>query len=420
MSISLGRRRDRPAATARRRTAAGVQPDLDGATALAMDLMALAGTSGQESGVAQFIRGQLLAAGADETAIRTDDVASRSPLGGEVGNLAFTLPGTRTGPRRLLMAHMDTVPLCVGSRPVRQGRLVRSGDRSTGLGADNRAGCGVVLTAALEILRRGLDHPPLTFLWTVQEEVGLFGAHYGDLSLLEKPKLAFNWDGGPPDKLTIGATGAYRLSIEVRGIASHAGGAPERGVSAVTIAGLAIAELARQGWLGDVRRGRGQGTSNIGVIQGGAATNVVAPLVELRAEARSHNPRFRRRIVEAMEEAFAKAAASVRNVDGASGKVKLKRRLDYEAFLLEHDEPCVLAAEAAVRASGGEPLRAITNGGLDANWLTARGVPTVTLGCGQKHVHTTAERLDVGMYQRACRIGLLLATATERDGHATG
>ncbi len=207
--------------------------------------------------------------------------------------------------------------------------------------------------------------------------------------------------------------GAYRLSIDVEGLASHAGAAPEHGVSAIAIAGLAIADLQRSGWLGDVRRANKRGTSNIGVIRGGAATNVITDHVELKAEARSHDRRFRREILRAIEQAFTSAAKSVSNAAGVTGQVKISSRLDYESFELDAEEPCVLAAEAAVRSIGAEPLRAITNGGLDANWLSARGIPTVTLGCGQMNAHTLAERLDVAAFHQACRIALRLATGTE-------
>lgn len=400
-----------PAASPRGHSAA--EPDLPAALDLALELMAIPGTSGQEGQVAELITQRLRQAGAAKAAIESDHAHHQTPIAGQVGNLVFTLPGTLAGPRRLLMAHMDTVPLCVGSRPHRTGRQVRSADRQTGLGADDRAGCAVVLTAALEILRRKLPHPPLTFFWPVQEEVGLHGVRFARLGLLGKPRLAFNWDGGPAEKLTVGATGAYRMVIEVLGLASHAGGAPEHGVSAITIAGVAIADLYNRGWLGDVRQGGEHGTSNIGVIQGGAATNVVTDRVLIRAEARSHIPKFRQEILRTIRGAFEQAAGGVRSVSGACGKIKFVSRMDYEAFRLHDREPCVLAAEAAVRAIGGDPQRAISNGGLDANWLTARGIPTVTLGCGQVNVHTTSERLDISAFERACRIGLRLATATE-------
>ncbi|HRF02769.1 MAG TPA: M20/M25/M40 family metallo-hydrolase [Pirellulaceae bacterium] len=389
------------------RTRSSDDEDLDRVLAL----MAIPGGSGDEEAVAQHLRQALLDAGADPGAIVSDTVGRRTPIRSKTGNLSFTLPGTRKEPRRLLMAHMDTVPICIGTRPVVKGDKVVSGNVATGLGADDRAGCAVVLGAALAVLREKLPHPPLTFLWTVQEETGLHGARLLDKSKLGKPQLAFNWDGGDAGKLTVGATGGYRMTVAVSGKASHAGGAPEQGVSAIAIAGIAIAELQKKGWHGAIAKGKFRGTSNVGVIRGGAATNVVCDAVELRVEARSHDPQFRKRIVDEIEGAFRRAAAEVRNVSGEEGSVTFDGRLDYESFRLADDEPTVLAAEAAVSACGGRPERAISNGGLDANWLSARGIPTVTLGCGQRNPHMKNEELDIEQYRLACRIARHLASA---------
>ena len=271
---------------------------------LVMQLMALPGLSGREGPVAQFIMEQLRAAGAPESAISLDTAHKRTPNPGEVGNLILNLPGNIAGPRRLLMAHMDTVPLCLGSKPVIDGDFLRSADPNTGLGADDRSGAAAVLSAALTILRHNLPHPPLTFFWPVQEEVGLHGVRHADVNLLGNPKLAFNWDGGTAEKVTIGATGGYRMKIEIEGLASHAGIAPELGVSAVGIAALAIARLHDEGWHGQIIRGRRRGTSNVGFIHGGGATNVITDRVELKAEARSHDPKFRQQIIRAIEKAF--------------------------------------------------------------------------------------------------------------------
>ncbi len=397
----------------RQQQATNSEPDLDKALDLVMRLMAIPGKSGEEGAVAEFIQAALRRAGAPASALKSDTVHRRTPIRGQTGNLVLRLPGTQRAPRRLLTAHMDTVPICVGCKPVRNGELVTSANPTTGLGADDRAGVATVLTAALEVLRRKLPHPPLTFCWFVQEETGLHGARLVKKSQLGNPRLAFNWDGGSPTKLTIGATGGYRMQIQINGIASHAGGAPEWGVSAITIASLAIAELHKSGWHGDVRKGKKFGTSNVGVIQGGDATNVVTDRVTVRAEARSHDPVFRKRILAEVERAFQRAAREVKNAGGARGSVEINSGLDYESFKLADDEPCVLAAEAAVRAVGGEPERAIANGGVDANWLTAHGIPSVTLGCGQLNVHTVNEALDVQPFETACRIALRLATATE-------
>jgi tripeptide aminopeptidase len=377
---------------------------------LVTQLMAIPGRSGDEAAVQRFITDQLRAAHVPASAIEWDNTHRHSLVGGQVGNMALKLPGTVRGPRRMLLAHTDTVPVCVGSRPVRKAGRIRSANPDTGLGADDRSGTAVLLCTVLALVRGKLPHPPLTFLWTVQEEVGLGGVYHLKVGMLGRPRLAFNFDGGSPTKLTIGATGAYRLSIDIRGIASHAGGAPADGVSAIAIASLAIADLVKHGWHGQVTKGRHSGTSNVGVIHGGEATNVVTNHVEIRAEARSHDPKFRRRIVREIGRAFERAVRSLQNQAGRHGKVRISSKLDYESFRLAATEPCVVTASAAVAAEGHEPELAVTNGGLDANWITAHGIPTVTLGCGQQNIHCVEEELDIAEFQLARRIALRLAT----------
>lgn len=380
---------------------------------LVMQMMAIPGRPADEAAIMDFIRNALLEAGAPKSAIATDDAHKRSPLVGNTGNLSLKLPGTVPAPRRMLSAHVDTVPICVGSRPVRKAGRIVSANKKTGLGGDDRAGAAVILTTALAIIRGERPHPPLTFLWTVQEEAGLLGARYARVSKLGKPKLAFNFDGSAPNTLKIGATGGYRMTIDIDGRAAHAGNHPEHGVSAISIAAIAIADLTQNGWHGLIEKDGHSGTSNVGVIHGGDATNVVTDHVTLRAEARSHEPKFRERIVKEIHAAFERAAKSVRNTDGKHGRVKIDGHLDYEAFRLARDEPCVIAAADAVRAECGDVELAVTNGGLDANWLTAHGIPTVTLGCGQRNIHTVNEELVIAEFQTARRIALRLATAAD-------
>jgi tripeptide aminopeptidase len=388
------------------------EPNLARAEELVMELMAIPGRSGEELLVAEYIARRLVAAGLPDDALVVDTANKRTLLPGDVGNLILKLPGTVKAPRRMFSAHMDTVPLCVGSQPRREGDFIRSADPNTALGADDRSGVAVVLNTLLEIVERGLPHPPLTFCWFVQEEIGLHGARCVDQRLLGKPAMCFNYDGGSAAKVTIGATGGYRMGITVRGVASHAGVAPQNGASAIAIASLAIADLHRGGWHGLVEKGSQRGTSNIGVINGGDATNVVTDLVQLRAEARSHNPKFRERIVREIEKAFTRAAKEVRSALGQHGSVEFEGRLDYEAFKLSERDPAVAEARRAIESIDREADLAISNGGLDANWLNAHGIPTVTLGSGQMQPHMTSETLNVPEFHDGCRIALRLAVAS--------
>jgi tripeptide aminopeptidase len=313
----------------------------------------------------------------------------------------------------MFSAHMDTVPLCVGVRPVVKGDRLMPAQKDKALGGDNRSGVAIVLATALEVVENRLPHPPLTFLWTVQEEVGLQGIKQADLSLLGKPQMGINFDGGEYEDLTVGATGAYRLIFQVHCHASHAGTHPQNGVSAITITSLAVAQLHKDGWLGLVKKGAKTGTSNVGVVQAGDATNVITPYALVRAEARSHDPVFRKKIAETIEKAFRDAAKAVRSADGKCGQVDIEKRLDYESFRLADDEPAVVACERAVRGVGGKPVLKVSSGGLDANFLSTECAPVVTLGAGQIGAHTAGEQLNLVKFRQACRVALRMATATE-------
>jgi tripeptide aminopeptidase len=381
--------------------------DTDRALRRVMKLMAIPGKSREEGRVVDFISAALRKAGVPRTSIVIDKANRKSS--GQVGNLIVKLPGARKLPRRLLMAHVDTVPICVGCRPVIDGERIRSADPATGLGGDDRAGVAVVLTSYLELVRQRLPHPPLTLFFPVQEEIGLNGARFVSLAQLGKPQFAFNWDGSEPHMACIGATGDYGIDIRITGLASHAGSHPEQGISAIAVASLAIAELTRNGWHGLIVKESGRGTSNVGVIHGGEATNVVTPAVHLRAEVRSHDPTFRKTILDEFRHAFQRAAESVRIADGRAGEVQFDAELKYESFRMDPAAPVVNLAKQAISTVGLSAQTCISNGGLDANWMNAHGLPTVTLGCGQREIHTVREHLDIANYLDACRIGLRLA-----------
>ncbi len=375
-----------------------------------MNLMAIPGKSGEEKQIVDFIIKEMRQCGVPRSVITTDNAHKKTPIGGNTGNLVVKLPGTYRRPRRMFTAHLDTVPTCIGSKPVLRRGIVRSADPSTGLGADDRAGCAVLLHTLLEIYRRKTSHPPLTFCWFVQEEIGVQGSKTAARRLWGAPKMAFNFDGGSPTKLTIGATGCYRIDIEITGLASHAAGAPKKGISAVAIAAMAIAELQKNGWHGAIKKGKKLGTSNVGVIQGGAATNVVAEHLFIKAEARSHDAKFRQRILKEIKTAFNRAKSQIRNDSGRCGKVKFDATFAYDSYLLDKKAEVVSFAESAITGLGLKPSFAVTDGGLDANWLNQYKIPTVSLGAGQAHPHTVKETLNIQRFNEACKIAWKLAT----------
>jgi tripeptide aminopeptidase len=393
----------------------GLAVDVDQAIARLMRFLSIEGITGQEGAIGRDVVRALHEAGVPRKAIHFDSAHELIPLPTQTGNLIVTLPGTRPGPRRLFMTHLDTVPLCAGAKPVRKGsRIVPAG--TTALGGDNRTGVACLVSMVATLLEKDLPHPPLTLLFTVREESGLWGARFVAPEDLGAPALGFNVDGGRASEITVGAVGAERWEVEIRGRAAHAGVAPEKGVSATLVASLALADVYRTGWFGKVVQDGREGTSNIGSFGGldggsaGVATNVVTDYVLIRGEARSHNSAFVRAIVTAYKDAFRRAADQVRNVNGRRAKVQFRTRRDYYPFRLKPEAPVVRQALAAAERASLKPTLRVTNGGLDANWLVKHGIPTVTFGAGQNNVHTIEEFVDLDEFTAGCRLALSLAT----------
>jgi tripeptide aminopeptidase len=377
------------------------------------DLLAVEGPSGKERRVAAVLRRKLRAAGVRAAWIRHDRVHEKKPDAFEVGNLIVRLPGTVRGPRRMFLGHMDTVPLCRGAVPVRKGGRIVSKGR-TALGGDDRTACACLVTMVETLLRERLPHPPTTVLFTVGEEVGLWGAGHVRLTDLGRPKLGFNVDGGEPAEFVVGAVGAERWEARVEGRSAHAGVHPERGVSAALIASRAIADVASRGFFGKVVRGRLRGSSNVGRIEGGDANNQVTRRVVVTGESRSHDPTFVRRITAEYRRAFERAARSVRDHRGRSGTVRFTVRTDYEPFRLDRRSEVVREALSAARSLGLRPRLKSVDGGLDANRLNRRGLPTISLGAGQHAGHTEDEYVEIEEYLDGCR--LVVALASPADG----
>ncbi len=150
--------------------------------------------------------------------------------------------------------------------------------------------------------------------------------------------MGFNFDGRSASDVVIGAVGADRWEVEIVGRASHAGGAPERGISATMILAEALAAVRAGGWFGKVVKDGRNGTSNVGPVGGasggpaGDATNVVTDYVQVQGESRSHDAKFFKEITAAYKAAFSAAAAGVTNSEGKAGRVKFTTRTDYYPF----------------------------------------------------------------------------------------
>jgi tripeptide aminopeptidase len=368
-----------------------------------LDLLSVEGPTGQESKVVKVLTRKLIAAGCKKAWIKTDDAHRRLGEGFEIGNLIVKLPGTVKAPRIMFSAHMDTVPLCKGAVPVVKGnRVVAKGN--TGLGGDDRSGCAAIVTLAETLLKNKIPHPPITLLFPIAEENGLHGSRMVRFKDLGNPAMGFNLDGQEPNEIVIGAMSAVRWLAEIKGISTHAGLEPHKGISAGLIASKAMATIAERGYFGKIVKGNRTGTSNLGSMSGGEASNQVMDSAILTGECRSHSSGFLEQIVKVYKTSFEQAAKSVTNDKGKCGKVKFTTISDYRAFRLKKSETCVRIASKAVEATGKKPNPLVMDAGLDANNFNEKGLPTVTLGTGSHKFHQVDEYVDIKEYQLACAV----------------
>jgi tripeptide aminopeptidase len=380
-----------------------------------MRFLTVEGVTGHEKAIGEAVAAELERVGVPASSIRFDEVHKKIPLPTETGNLYADLPGTRPGPRLLFSTHLDTVPLCAGAKPKREGERIVS-DGTTALGGDNRTGCAVLVSLVETLLQHKLPHPPITLLFTVREESGLHGARELDPEDLRGATMCFNVDGKLASELIIGAVGQENWDVEIQGKAAHAGVAPEKGISATLVASIALTEAHRTGWFGKVVKPEGRGTSNVGIFGGkqgqpaGDATNVVTDYVHLKGEARSPEATFAAAICQGYREAFARAQDQVKDVVGATAKIQFTSKPAYPPFKLSEDSPAVRHAQRAVESLGLKPTTLFSNGGLDANWLVNHRVPTVTIGAGQYEIHTINEYVDLPEFAQGCRLAIALAT----------
>ena len=314
----------------------------------------------------------------------------------------------------MFSCHLDTVPLCKGAVPIiKENKIIPKGN--TALGGDNRTGVASLVSMLKTLYKNKIPHSPITVLFTVREESGLWGARKVEVKDLDKPVRCYNIDGGSTNEIVIGAVGCDRWEIEIFGKAEHAGLAPEKGISSSMIASLALADIQKNGWFGKIVKGEKSGTSNVGIFGGknggssGQSPNTVTDYTYIKGESRSYDQNFVSEITDAFEQSFTKVCDAFTNTDGEKPNLKFSRHTDYYSFNLNFNEKVINNAKSKLSTLGLEPKLVKISGGFDANWLVKKDIPTITFGAGHNMCHTVGEYVEIDDYFNACNLSLLLA-----------
>lgn len=300
--------------------------------------------------------------------------------GGNCGNIIGVLksPGKK---KLLFSAHMDTVVPCEKVTPIVENGVIKS-DGTSILGGDDKGGIAAIIEMLRVIKENNLDHPEIIVVFSMAEEIGLLGSKAFDI---ESYGVDFGFildSSGKPGKIITKAPSAARGIITIVGKPAHAGISPESGINALTVAAHAITKIK----LGRIDS---ETTSNIGVVKGGQATNIVMPSVELDYEARSLS---NEKLEVLLKETF-DIFEDVCKEFGA--KMENTVKVEYPGFALEDNADVVEIVKAACQKVGIESETVSSGGGSDTNIYNNKGVPSVNLAVGMSKVHTLEEYIEI-------------------------
>ena len=327
--------------------------------------------------------------------VEIDDAGEK--VGGNSGNVIARFPGTITRAEPIMMsAHMDTVVPGEGVKPIVEGDIIRT-DGTTVLGGDDKSGCVVILEVIKSLQEQNIPHTPIEAIFSICEEVGLLGAKNVDVTKI-KAKYGIVFDSDDPGFLFTKGPSANHMEYRIHGLESHAGVAPEEGISAIKIAAEAIAVMK----LGRIDE---ETTANIGQIEGGMATNITPNLVVLRGEARSHSEEKLEAQTAHMTKCFEDAAARYEvTVAGKTTKASVEAHVvrEYSSMDVPDASHVVQLVLKAAQRMGLDVKTMASGGGCDANVFNRKGIECANLGTGMRAIHTVKEWLDVkDMYASA-------------------
>jgi tripeptide aminopeptidase len=347
----------------------------------------------------------------------------------DYGTVLATIPGTAPGPTIGLLAHVDTAPQfnATGVKPrlikgynggdisfpdtpnltlspadfpylaEKQGHDLITASGLTLLGADDKAGVAIIMTAARHLLANPeIPHPPLRIAFTPDEEIGR-----GVDARLPKDlraDFAYTFDGGAVGEIEYESFSADGAQVKITGVSIHPGLAKGKLVNALHLAAKIINSLPAN-----------QTPENTEDRQG------FIHLTDLNGSAAECSLRFILRDFE--RDGLAAKGALLQQVCEAiaatepTAKIEVTIKPQYRnmRYWLESDMTPVDLARDAARALGIEPVSVPIRGGTDGSRLTEMGVPTPNLFTGMQNIHGPLEWVSVQDMGLATQLALTLA-----------
>jgi len=272
-----------------------------------------------------------------------------------------------------------------------RGHTLVTTDGTTLLGADNKAGIAIIMTA----VRHLVDHPEiprgtLRVAFTPDEEIGR-GPHRFDVARFGA-WAAYTVDGGPLGELQYESFNAAQAVIAIRGKNVHPGTAKGKMIHATKIAMELHAKLPAAE-APEHTEGR-EGFYHLISLEGDVEH---AKMVYIIRD-------FDREKFEDRKAYIAHAVAELQAVYGED-RVRIEMKDQYYNMRdkIEPVREIVDIAEEAMRGLGIEPVIRPIRGGTDGSQLSYMGLPTPNLFTGGENFHGRYEYVSADVMEPSAR-----------------
>lgn len=341
------------------------------------------------------------------------------------------LPGNVEGsPTIAWLAHMDTSPEASGKNvdpqvvksyqggdlPLKSGKVIPAADLAgfegktlvttdgtTLLGADDKAGVAIIMTA-LDRLLTNPDRPrcPVRVVFTCDEEIGR-GTDRLDLKAIDAI-CAYTLDGESEGLIENETFSADLAVVTIRGKNIHPGLAYQKMVNAIRACGIFLDALPPE--LSPEKTKDREPFLHPYVVEGGVAE------VSLRIILRSfHTPQLE----ELAEHVHRAAQVAMTAMPEVAVTVEIQEQYRNMAEYLAKEPRAVALAEAAYRRAGLEPRFRSIRGGTDGSRLSELGLPTPNLFAGMHNFHSELEFACLDEMESAVRVLQELATLWSQE-----
>jgi len=353
----------------------------------------------------------------------------------DYGTVLATIPATAKGPTIGFLAHVDTAPQynATGVKPRLIARynggaitypdapdLVLSPEESpyllekigddlitasgtTLLGADDKAGVAILMTAARRLLSHpGQPHGEIRLAFTPDEEIGrgVDPRLPADMGC----DFAYTFDGGRAGEVEYESFSADGATVTITGVSVHPGLAKGKMVNAITLAGRFLAMLPQQSMLPELTADR-EGFIHTTELSGGSSEVTIKLILrDFERDGLDDKGEILRKICEALS--LAEPNATIR--------CEIRPQYRNMRYWLEKDMTPVELARDACRSLGIAPVSVPIRGGTDGSRLTELGLPCPNLFTGMQEIHGPKEWISVQDMAAATRLCLAITARASR------